>query len=262
MQVAIASINIKWRDKTHNLKKCTSLIKRASSKGSDLIIFPEMTLTGFAVNNPLSECYKKSWTIKQFSNLAKRYKISIFFGVSIFANEKKSFNSMICVDRDGKILSRYNKINLFSHANEDLLFSAGQRPEITSFNEFKIGNSICFDLRFPELFRQYANSCQILLNIANWPSKRARDWSSLLKARAIENQCIMIGVNRQGVDDKNQIFKKSSFIYTHDGKKLSPFFESKELDLYQLDLEKVYKYRLRFPFTQDIKSSSFLNMKI
>ena len=99
MQVAIASLNIKWRDKAHNLKKCDSLIRKASSNCLDLIIFPEMTLTGFAVQNPLSEKYETSWTIKQFTKLAKRHKIAIFFGVSIFTKNKRSFNSMICVDK-------------------------------------------------------------------------------------------------------------------------------------------------------------------
>jgi omega-amidase len=262
MKVALASIDISWRDKSTTLGKCESLLELTKTSKLDMIIFPEMTLTGFSVLNPLSEKLQDSWTINQFSKLAIQYKIKIFFGMSLIAQDKKSFNSLICIGSDGRVISRYNKMNLFSYSRENEEFLPGTKPVFTSLDNIKIGNTICYDLRFPELYRQYAMDCHCIVNIANWPAKRVSDWRNLLKARAIENQCIVIGVNRQGKDAFNQKFSKSSLIFLPGGKKLSPVHSSSEIDIYDIDLTIVDNYRAKLPFIQDMRRGDLLNLKL
>jgi omega-amidase len=262
MLIALASLHIKWRDKSYNFKKCEALIQRAKAKNVELIIFPEMSLTGFSVIDPLSEHAENSWTIKNFSKLAKKHKLSIQFGLSLFGNKNSSYNAMISIDQFGKLISRYNKVNLFSFSEENKEFLPGQKPIISDLGSIKIGNSICYDLRFPELYRQYANNCHCIVNIANWPSSRIRDWRYLLIARAIENQCIMIGVNRQGIDGLNLKYTKSSYIFLPSGKQLKPIYNSIELDCYDVDRSIVDRYRVKLPFLKDMANTKFLNIKV
>ena len=115
----------------------------------------------------------------------------------------KYFNSLIHINNKGELVSKYQKVHPFSFGNEDKNYSKGEKDWNTQIEDFKIGLSICYDLRFPELYRLYAKErVDALVSIANWPDTRIEHWRTLLKARAIENQCYMIGVNRVGKDPK------------------------------------------------------------
>ena len=112
----------------------------------------------------------------------------------------------------------------------------------------------CYDLRFPELFCSLANSCEVLVTIANWPQRRVGHWRTLLQARAIENQVLMIGVNRTGIDGNGLAYERSSLVFDANGTALEPIRSEGEIDLHRIDLEALRRFRAGFPTRPDRRS--------
>lgn len=252
MKIATVSLNQFWEDKERNLKLCEGYIDEASQKNVELIIFPEMTLTGFSINiNKTCEIQDKSETIASFQNLAKQYKIAVLFGV-VIKEEEKALNQSVFIDEDGNILGKYNKIHPFSFSGEDKYFNAGNQLKVVQYKDYNIGLSICYDLRFPELYSSYAKVCDMIVNIANWPEKRVEHWSTLLKARAIENQLYVVGVNRTGIDGNELEYKESSNIFNANGKIIE--FDAKEnMKIYSIDKLFTKEFKQKFNTTDDRK---------
>ncbi len=187
MKVALISLDQKWEDKAYNMQRCAKLTARAAACGADLVIFPEMTLTGFTMNTQLSaEDPEQSSTLNAFGALAKEHGISLVAGLAV-SNGCKAANTLVAFSGEGLEQARYAKIHPFSLAREDSFFQAGNSLAKMRMPEFKLGFSICYDLRFPELYSALAKDCEVLVNIANWPKRRVTHWRTLLQARAIEN---------------------------------------------------------------------------
>ena len=247
MKIALVSLDQIWENKEANLIKCKKFMERV--RGVDLIIFPEMTLTGFTNNTKLAEDFEDSWTIKEFIKLARENNIAIIFGI-ILKGKNKVRNSSIVVDKKGKILGVYTKIHPFSFANEDKYFEAGEKIVKINLGNIKIGLSICYDLRFCNLY-SLMDDCEIIVNIANWPAKRIEHWDTLLKARAIENQIYMIGVNRIGVDGNNLEYIESSKIFNANGDELKYKKIDEEIKIYEIDLDWNKKFKKTFNSVKD-----------
>jgi len=190
MKIALVSLNSVWEDKQSNLISVENCIK-SIGKNAEYIIFPEMTLTGFSVNNlDLAEDLENSESIKYFQQLAKKYNHNIIFGL-LTKNKKFNYNSCVAINNKGSIDAIYNKIHLFTYASENKFIDRGTNIESISWNG-EWGLSICYDLRFPELYQVLSKKNKIIVNIANWPINRVKHWKTLLKARAIECQAFMI----------------------------------------------------------------------
>jgi omega-amidase len=252
MIIATVSLNQVWEDKKENLLLCENYVKNASDKKTDIIIFPEMTLTGFSRNtSKTAENNNSSETIKKFKNLAKLYNITIIFGV-VINDGKKVFNKSIFIDNKEDILGDYTKIHPFTFSGENKYFNEGDRLAIIDFQDMKIGLTICYDLRFPELYSAYAKECDIIVNIANWPLKRVDHWNTLLKARAIENQVFLVGVNRIGKDGNGLEYIESSNIYNANGD--AQKFESlKDMKIYDVNKNFTVEFKNKFNTTDDRK---------
>ena len=223
-----------WEDKKANIKKCRNLIKKCSKDSVNLIIFPEMTLTGFSMNSEkIAEPANDSETIKFFQKLCVENRLCVIFGL-VISNRGQYFNSLIAVDYDGVVQASYEKIHLFTYANENQYYTAGKKLVSSKLESLKFGFTICYDLRFPELYSALSENCNVVVNIANWPSSRLIHWRILLQARAIENQIFMIGVNRIGIDANNNSYSKSSYIFDPNGVLLKPVKQNKEVDYYFL----------------------------
>ena len=252
MKIAIVSLNQVWEDKKVNLILCEEYIKEASSKDVDLIVFPEMTLTGFSTNiDVTAEDKNSSESVVKFQTLAKAYSISILFGVVIRDNDK-ALNKSIFIDNNGKILGEYTKVHPFSFSGEDKYFNAGDKLTIVKYKNLNIGLSICYDLRFPELYSALGKESDIIMNIANWPKKRVDHWNTLLKSRAIENQCFVVGVNRIGKDGNGLEYKESSNIYNANGETVE-FKSFKDMKIYNIDKKFTKKFKNNFKTTDDRK---------
>lgn len=256
MLVALISLNQAWENKEDNIQACRSFIKLAKVQDVELVIFPEMTLTAFSMNTSVTaEDSSSSWTVKIFKELANEFKIAIIFGV-VFQDGNKATNNALMVD-GGIIRGRYTKIHPFTFAGEDEVFNAGNEICIANLEPMIIGLTICYDLRFPEIYSALGKQCDLIINIANWPARRVDHWNALLKARAIENQLFVVGVNRTGTDGKGLDYVKSSKVFNPNGELLSPVYSEDEFDIFDIDPELIGRFRQTFSTTQDRKPSLY-----
>ncbi len=253
MEVALTDMDIVWEDKKANQAQCQAMIREAASEGADLIVFPEMTLTGFSfdVNKVKDE---KDETIAFFSRLAKEYGIAAGFGY-VTEQEGKGRNHFCVVDRAGEVRADYIKIHPFALGGEADFYAGGDGVCRFDLGEFSCGAFICYDLRFPEAFQQLPLDTGLILVIANWPESRLAQWRALLRARAIEMQCFVAGVNRIG-EGGGLRYAKSSAAFGPDGSEL-PERQGERNRYVTLDLAALLRYVEKFPFRRDRRPSAY-----
>jgi omega-amidase len=260
MRILLASIDITWEAKADNLVVCKQVIFEAKRKNVDLVIFPEMTLTGFSMNlESTQENVNSSPTIKFFQEMSSQYKIAVLFGVAL-ENNGNVTNNAVFIDKKGDISGSYAKIHLFSFAGEHESFTPGSEISVVEFLGQEIGLSICYDLRFPEIYSAMSRRAKMIINIANWPSKRAGHWNSLLSARAIENQIFLVGVNRTGSDPLGNTYRYSSQIIDPWGNQLEPIEEESHIAIFDVNFEIVEEYKTQFQTAADRNVPLYINI--
>jgi predicted amidohydrolase len=251
MKIGLIQYSPVWEDKEANKQKISELLN-AKETDVDLLIFPEMTLTGFTMQSEEFAEKIEGESFAYFSSLAKKFECDIIAGI-IEHSSKKYFNTLIHIEKSGKLKNHYHKIHPFSFSNEDKHFSAGEKPVIIWIGDWKIGLSICYDLRFPELYRFYAKEkVHLIIIIANWPDTRIEHWRTLLKARAIENQCYVAGINRVGKDPKLN-YTGFSCVYNPMGKEIVAVENEERLIATEINKSEVEKVRSKLPFLEDMK---------
>ncbi len=251
MKVGLVQYSPEWENKKMNSDKITWLLSHNYEK-QDLLVFPEMTLTGFTMKASefAEELTGESFSF--FSETAQKYSAHILAGF-IEKSEKKFFNALLHISPEGKLVKSYRKMHPFSYSTEDKNYSKGEDTVITKINDFSTGLSICYDLRFPELYRQYAKKkVDMIVVIANWPDTRIEHWRTLLRARAIENQCYVLGVNRVGDDPKLKYPGFSSIIDPMGNEIISVPSEEKIVSAEVLK-EKADEVKNNLPFLNDIR---------
>lgn len=201
MKIALAQTNVVWEDKLYNLSIAESFIRQAAIEKANLILFPELSFTGFSMNvKALGEDTNE--TIDIIKGFALKYKINIGFGyIERFNGSEKALNNYSIVSSSGELLSYYAKIHPFSFGTENLYYIGGKTITNTKLDNLNMSTFICYDLRFPEIFQIASKTAELIIVAANWPEARKEHWITLLKARAIENQCYIAGINRVGVGD-------------------------------------------------------------
>lgn len=205
MRIAAAQIACTLGDRPANFRKIEHFSSRAKEAGADLVVFPEMADTGYAM--PTIRAHAVAWTdgsVPELRDIAKSLSIAIICGVS----EKEGdiiYNSQIVLDRDGRVLASYRKTHLFTAPPnpEHLCFSPGNSLADFALGDLRFGLTICYDLRFPEMYRKLAveRNANVFINSAAWPFPRVEHFRALTVARAIENQSYFIAANRVGTDD-------------------------------------------------------------
>lgn len=250
MEIGLVQYNPIWEDKGKNKEKLNSLLSGIPGK-QRILIFPEMTLTGFTMKASLYAEPMNGESFEYFSEIAGKYNSDILAGL-IEAKDGKFFNSLIHIDSRGKLISIYRKIHPFSYSTEDKHYSRGTETVITRAGDFKIGLSICYDLRFPELYRYYGKErVELIVVIANWPITRIEHWWTLLKARAIENQCYVVGVNRVGKDPK-LIYNGYSSVYDPMGNEIITNADDEKILTAEISSYNVKEVQNNLPFLNDI----------
>lgn len=251
MNIGIVQYNPEWEKIEDNISSIESIISKELSD-EDILVFPEMTLTGFTMESEKFAEELDGIGTKYFMSLAARTKKNIFSGL-IEKDEGKIYNTLVHFDDQGLIRARYRKIHPFTYAKEDKFYNTNKETLITKIDQVQFGLSVCYDLRFPELYRFYGKErVEIMINVANWPVKRIEHWKHLLKARAIENQCFMIGVNRVGTDPFNE-YNGRSAIYDPMGEEILMCDASEGLFSAEIDLSRINELRDKLPFLNDIK---------
>jgi omega-amidase len=251
MKIALVSLNQIWEDKDSNWKCCEEYIDNACQNNVDLLIFPEMTLTGFSLNiEKNSEDRGDSNTITRFKKKSKESNMAIIFGMLIKDGEF-FYNKSFFISDNGSVIGEYAKIHTFSFAGEDALVNSGSELVVVPYKGLNIGMSICYDLRFPELFSALGGKSDLIVNIANWPNKRFDHWVALLKSRAIENQIYIVGVNRTGVDGNHLQYSESSLIHDANGRSITAQVVGDNIKIYQIDKKNQEEFRKGFLTIKD-----------
>lgn len=250
MKAALIQYSPIWENKDANKDKIINHLKDLTEV--DLLVLPELTLTGFTMNSE-KYCEELSEDTSEFySSLARKHTSNIIGGL-IEKYTNKIYNTLLHFDSNGELRAKYRKIHPFSYSDEDKHYNSGIEPVITEINGLKTGLTICYDLRFPELYRFYGKSrVDLIVNIANWPDTRIEHWRTLLKARAIENQCYVIGVNRVG-DDPKLHYNGFSSVIDPMGKEIISCENEEKILVADIDKDQVNNIRGKFPFLIDIK---------
>jgi predicted amidohydrolase len=211
LKVTLVQANQIWEDKGANFTNFLRLIE-SINEPTDLVVFPEMFDTGFSMNVELAEDWNSNPSVNFLIDLAAKKDVAIY--TSLMVKENNHFYNRGVFVYPSAEISFYDKRKSFGLGGEDKFYTAGETETIINYKNWKINLQICYDLRFPEISRnQEINGIpkyDLLLYVANWPAKRSEHWKSLLKARAIENQSYVIGVNRVGVDKNELIYSGDS----------------------------------------------------
>ncbi len=263
LTITTLQTNLVWENKNANLQLLAKKINSLQEK-TEIVVLPEMFSTGFSMQPKLFAETMEGETVQWMKEISSANKI-ILTGSLIIEEENKFYNRLIWMLPNGE-LGYYDKRHLFGLAQEDQYYAAGNKRLIASVKGWKINLQICYDLRFPvwarnritpneksigEEAQEIRPEFDVLIYVANWPERRSHAWKTLLCARAIENQCYVIGVNRIGMDGNNISHSGNSLVIDPLGEVL--YHMADEEDIFTITLQKEWlnEVRSKFPFWKD-----------
>jgi len=249
MRVSIIQDLIFWADKAANLKKTGEQLAALAGQ-TDLVLLPEMFTTGFCTDELHLAETMEGETVKLLRKWAVDYQFAIA-GSFIATEDGKVFNRAFFVFPTGEMQTA-DKRHLFSYGGEHNYFSAGDKRLIVNYCGFNIFLLVCYDVRFPVWSRNVNNEYDLLIYVANFPKRRIADWDVLLKARAVENQAYVCGVNRVGVDGLGIDYNGHSVLLDFKASPLLTFPENEtSIQTVELSLEPLLRNRQKFAVWQD-----------
>lgn len=246
IRMAAAQIIAKPQESQNNLRAAETLVREAHEAGAGLVVLPELLDTAYAFLRDDSQISKFAAAVEFFSRLSWECEIVIVCGLWE-ASQDASYDSQF-VFAEGKVLARYRKMHLFPLSWESEVFESGDQPVTFVHRDVKFGLAICFDVRFPELFRHYRREgCQAVLISSAFPRSRREHWRTLIRSRAIENQFFVVAANRAGTDS-GVTFCGSSAIIDPWGDFLAESADAEAALIHaQLDIDEVARIRARLP---------------
>ena len=255
MKINLFQYQIVWENKKNNVAKIKHCLEATPDK-SDLLLLPEMSFTGFSMHTELIGEINDE-TKKEITKLCVEQDIAIGFG---WVKEKeRSENHYTVIDRFGNEIFDYIKIHPFSYSNEDKYFVGGSDMAYFELQGISFSTLICYDLRFPELFRIASRKADVIIVPANWPQKRREHWITLLRARAIENQIYIIGINCVG-NIGNLLYSGDSVVVAPDGSVLLDAGSGEGMVIFDL-YNDVQKYRDEFPTYRDRRDDLYIKLQ-
>jgi predicted amidohydrolase len=251
MKISICQLSPSWEKIEDSIADIENLLPSLPDN-VDLLLFPEMTLTGYTMKSNIFAEEPDGVCTGYFINLSRRLKTNIIAGL-IEKDGDKIYNSAVHFDRTGIITARYRKIHPFSMAGEEKYYNGGSELVSTKIEGILSGLTVCYDLRFPELYRKYTQTgTKLLINISNWPVPRISHWEILLRARAVENLSCIVGVNRVGNDPYNE-YSGNSLIYDSMGNEILSCGNKEGIFNAELNIDEVDITRSKLNFLNDIK---------
>ncbi|NOR28727.1 MAG: amidohydrolase [Lutibacter sp.] len=247
LKVALIQTDIVWQNAEQNRLQFFKKIN-AITETVDVIVLPEMFTTGFSMQPQKIAETMQGETVKWMQKLAFETQAAIT-GSVIICEDNKYYNRFLFVHPSGEI-NKYDKRHLFTLAGEDKVYASGTEKLIVTYKGWRICPLICYDLRFPVWSRNMENY-DVLLYVANWPKARIEAWDTLLKARAIENMCYSIGVNRVGTDGNNLAYNGHSSVYNCLGKEQNNVNSEEETVIITLNKNHISETRSKLNFLAD-----------
>lgn len=282
LKILAIQMSSKIADKNANFSKAKSLIENNMNDDIDIIILPEVWTVGWKTSEFINsaENIENSETIKFLSKIAQKFNVNIIGGSFISKEGDKYYNTCPVINKKGALVATYNKMHLFSYygCDEGKFVECGKNPVIVNYDlnlkeiasvdnqtktdallsrnddvRIKIGLTICYDIRFPEIYRAYRkNGADLLINMAAWPMYRAVHWDALSKARAIENQCFMIALTQSGLIENDEWNLGHSKIIDYNGNIISEIDQGEGAMSAEIKFEEMYEFREKCTVLLDI----------
>lgn len=248
LKIALIQSNLVWEKPKKNRKNFLEKIE-SISEDIHIVVLPEMFSTGFTMHASAVAETMQGKTVTWMQELASN-KNSVITGSLVITENNKFYNRLLFVEPSGAI-QYYDKRHTFALAGEEKVYASGDKKLIIDYKGWKICPLICYDLRFPVWSRNTENY-DVLLYVANWPKPRILAWNTLLKARAIENMCYCVGVNRVGIDDAQNEYSGHSIVHDVLGNDMTAFKPNREqIEIVTLDKNHINYYRTKLKFLND-----------
>lgn len=241
-KILALNLDIQWKNPHANRQQIEALLQETTA---DLYLLPEMFTTGFCMDaEAIADSHNE--TLQWMQNWAEAKQAALCGSVSIKENHQ-FYNRCFFVMPDRRYV-QYDKRHLFSYSGEDQIYTAGKERVVVDYQGVRFLLQICYDLRFP-VFSRNQNDYDVALYLSNWPRQRIEAWQHLLKARAIENQAYVFGVNRIGTDGNGLHYPESTYAYAPDGRLVSE--QNGTLVSASIDKAFLQRHRAQFPFLGD-----------
>lgn len=253
MKLALVQLQVLEKNKAGNVAHGLELLRKAA-KEHDLVVLPEVWITGYSLGHLQQEAETLDGTlVQEICAIAKENSCSIVAGSMPMKHDGRIYNTSLAISKEGKVVNHYDKVHLFGLFNEEKFFAPGQRFNAYDLDGVCCGSTICYDLRFPELFRHLAlQGAQILFCPAEWPEARGDIWRLLAQARAAENHTFVVAVNCAGTF-KGAPFFGHSMVVAPSGKILAEAGMEEEIISVDIDLAAIDKVRARLNALADVR---------
>jgi predicted amidohydrolase len=260
LKAGIVQNELQMGDVFGNLRSSEKMIRDCVKIDKpDLLVLPEVFTTGFPYDTLKDNAIENETALESLRELSVELSINLIFTLVIRTPDGYR-NRLFLIGRDGEIGGTHDKTHLFSRAGEDRFFTPGDRLNLLRLDEIEIGPLICYEVRFPELSRALVmKGAKILVYPTQWPAHRIFQWDTLLRARAIENQCFVIGANIYG-EHSGTMMGGHSIIYSPFGNKLASVGDGEGWSLAELDPSELYRFRKRIPVLDDIRCDLSVEM--
>lgn len=252
MRVHLVQFDIAWEEPRANRAKVTAMIERAAPAAEDMIVLPETAFTGFSLDTsrtlpdaPAAEAF--------LGELARERRCTVVGGIVAADAHGRPSNQSLAFAPSGELLARYVKIQPFTLGGEREVHAPGESIVRFDWQGLSVAPLVCYDLRFPELFREATKQgAEMFVVIASWPARRYHHWLTLLEARAIENQAFVVGVNRCGNDPSFSYAGRSVAVSPH-GHRTADAGERETVVTATVDPEEIRAWRREFPALRDMR---------
>jgi predicted amidohydrolase len=251
MRVSLVQFAIAWEDPAANFARVRALLAADPPAPGGLVVLPEMFATGFTMDAARAVEGPGGEQQEFVAELARTHRCVVLGGVVTRTDSPRPANAAVAFDAAGRRLVCFGKLHGFSPAGEGAIYAAG--PDVATFpcGPFAASPLVCYDLRFPEVFRRAVDAGADLFVVpANWPARRERHWLALLAARAIENQAYVVGVNRVG-SDPNATYSGRSVVIDPMGVTIADAGEQERVVHAELDAGLLHRWRQDFPALRD-----------
>jgi len=257
LRVALGEYDTGWLQPEGSLARAAVCVARAASTGARLVVLPEMCTTGFMMEPERWAEGLDGPSFARLSSLAAMHDVWLMAGIAMRTDAGYA-NVAAVFDPDGSLVVTYAKQRLFSVAGEDEHYLAGIIPAVIDIDGVRVSPFVCYDLRFPELFRAAAPWSDLFVVIANWPAARRAHWDALLPARAIENLAYVAGVNRTGIAGGIQ-YDGGSAAYDPWGLPVAQRMAVASPSVVDVSTARVASIRAQYPFLDDLTSQAPLS---
>lgn len=242
-----------------NCEKVSNLILQKLNPETDVLVLPEVWTVGWSCKRFIqsAQVLSESSVINFLSNLAKKYDMNIIGGSFITKSGENYYNTCPVIDRKGKLVAVYNKNHLYSYygCDEGKFITCGDSPVMVNLDGVNYGLTVCYDIRFPEIYRAYRKAgADVLVNCAAWGSSKPIPWDVMTKSRAVENQCFMVALSQCGHIEGDEFNLGNSAVIDYKGEVLCSLSDSEDIACSDIYLENMYTFRNKCTILNDIKS--------